>query len=304
MVSVLMPVFNAGKYLHEALESIRRQTFVDWEMIAVDDGSTDGSGEILGHHAKHDSRIRVVSRPNTGIVGALNDGLQECRGRYVARMDADDISLPQRLERQVAHMEHHPDCVALGSWVTFIDPQGWKLFRWEMPHTHKAIVQDLLGGGMSGLVHPVVMFRAGTLKEVGGYREEFQWVEDVELYTRLASLGHLAILREHLLLYRQHDKSVNRTNRSAERERRRMQAINDFRFLHGLEPLQACEVTGTDRDARMRRQWVEWACQSGFAGTAWKHLVAWVGTRPVSTEGWAFLPRVVRTTLHRACRTN
>src|SRR6478609_1964644 len=107
VVSVLMPVYNAQRYLTAAVESIRGQTFRDFEFIIVDDGSTDRSGEILRKFAAEDPRIKLISRPNTGYVVALNEALSCARGEFVARMDADDISLPARFERQVAHLREH-----------------------------------------------------------------------------------------------------------------------------------------------------------------------------------------------------
>src|SRR4051812_38318159 len=112
-VSVLMPVYNAGRYLAEAVDSVLTQSFRDFEFVIVDDGSTDGSAAMLDDYARQDSRVKLVRRPNTGIVGALNDGLRECRGEFVARMDADDVSLPERFEKQVAYLREHHEVVAL-----------------------------------------------------------------------------------------------------------------------------------------------------------------------------------------------
>ena len=114
LVSVVIPVHNAARYLTAAINSILNQTYRDLEVVTVDDGSTDSSGAILAHCATRDSRIRVITRNNTGIVGALNDGIAAAHGDLIARMDADDISLPRRLERQVAYLTDHPECVAGG----------------------------------------------------------------------------------------------------------------------------------------------------------------------------------------------
>ena len=123
-VSVLMPVFEAEPFLDEALTSIRTQTFADLECVCVDDGSTDGSLRILRTHAERDRRVRVLSRPNTGIVGALNDALEASRGSLIARMDADDTCHPERIARQIAWLEEHDDCAAVGTWVDRTDPAG------------------------------------------------------------------------------------------------------------------------------------------------------------------------------------
>ncbi|MEA2735824.1 MAG: hypothetical protein QOE14_2275, partial [Humisphaera sp.] len=145
-VSVLMPVYNAARYLAEAVESILAQTFRDFEFVIVDDGSTDRSPAMLDEYAKRDSRIRIIRRPNTGIVGALNDAIAESKAALIARMDADDVSLPDRLEKQVAYLRDHAECVALGSRVVGIDPYGCVLFQSEHKLTHEEIDAELLNG--------------------------------------------------------------------------------------------------------------------------------------------------------------
>src|SRR5213082_2829515 len=108
-VTVLMPVYNAARFLAEAVESVLAQTFADFEFVIVDDGSTDRSPRMLQRFAEHDKRIKLIARPNTGIVGALNDGLIAAQSELIARMDADDVSHPARLEKQVQFMRENPD---------------------------------------------------------------------------------------------------------------------------------------------------------------------------------------------------
>src|SRR6476661_6105481 len=123
-VSVLMPVYNAGRYVAEAVESILGQTYADFEFLIVDDGSTDRSRAILERYAARDPRIRLVSRPNTGYAAALNELLGLARGELVARMDADDVALPERLLRQVNYLRAHPEVVCVGTAVHLIDGGG------------------------------------------------------------------------------------------------------------------------------------------------------------------------------------
>lgn len=299
-VSVLMPVRDGARFLREAVESILGQTFRDWELVAVDDGSTDGSRAILERYARVDGRVRVLSRPATGIVGALNDGLRECRGEYLARMDADDVSMPERLELQVAHMEAHPDCAGVGAWVTFVDPQGWPLFRWEMATGHEDIIRELLGGGNGGLVHPAMMFRLEIVRRVGGYDPEYEWVEDVELFHRLASVGRLSVLPRVLLRYRQHARSVNRMRVGGERDARRSRAIDRFRAASGAGPQRACDgVRGTVAApepatvAGPHGRWAMWACESGFTASACKHAFLAVLRERGSPSSWKHAKCVV-----------
>ena len=193
-VSVVMPVYNAQRYLAEAVDSILAQTWRDFEFVIVDDGSTDRSPKLLERYAVRDSRIKLIRRPNTGIVGALNDGLAAASGELVARMDADDVALPERFEKQVAYLAEHPEVVALGSRVTGVDPYGCVLFHSEHKLAHEEIDAGLLRGVGWAIVHPAAMLRREAVAKVGGYRKEFQWVEDLDLFLRLGEAGRLANL--------------------------------------------------------------------------------------------------------------
>jgi glycosyltransferase involved in cell wall biosynthesis len=197
-ISVLVPVYNAGPYLQEMLASLQRQTYTDYEVVLVDDGSTDGSAEILDEAARADQRLRILRLPkNQGIVGALNHGLQACRGEFVARMDADDIALPDRLMQQVAHLEAHPDVAALSTGLAYIDAAGRSLARVRRPLP----VDHLLRA--NPLLHPTVMLRRQIL-DAGGlrYRPEFALAEDYYLWMELSRHGRLASLDEVMVLYR------------------------------------------------------------------------------------------------------
>src|SRR5580700_3628902 len=154
VVSVLMPVFNAQKYLALAVESVLDQTFREFELIAVDDGSSDGSSGILEEFARQDTRVRVISRPNTGIVGALNDALAVARGELLARMDSDDVCLPGRFEAQVKYMREHPEVVLAGTQVMVIDEDGDSIAPLRgLVLEHEQIEQALLATNWP-LVHP------------------------------------------------------------------------------------------------------------------------------------------------------
>jgi len=126
-VSVVLPVFNAEDFLCTALDSILEQDQADFELIAINDGSTDRSRALLEERQRHDPRVRLVSRANRGLVASLNEGIALARGRYIARMDADDIALPQRLRLQAAYLDQHPSCVCVGSDVELMDDAGRKL---------------------------------------------------------------------------------------------------------------------------------------------------------------------------------
>lgn len=208
-VSVVMPAYNAKRYITDAVESVLAQTFRDFELIIIDDGSTDGTEAILMQLAAKDSRIRLTRRPNTGIVGALNDALARANGEFVARMDADDLSFPERFEKQLTFLREHPDCVCVGTQIQRMDPYGTPLHREEHNLTHAEIDTELMTGRGFAMVHPTVMMRREAVETVGGYRKQYEISEDLDLFLRLGEVGTLANLSDLLLHYRIHYNSIN-----------------------------------------------------------------------------------------------
>jgi glycosyltransferase involved in cell wall biosynthesis len=208
LVSVLIPVYNAERYLRCALDSIIVQSHSKFEVVVIDDGSTDSSFQILREYSRRDSRVKAYSQPNTGIVGALNAALRLASGEFLARMDADDIALPERLENQLAYLEEHRECVAVGSSVIIMDEGGNDIYVDEAPSEHERIEMILLSG-KGALCHPTVMMRASAVRKVGGYREEYGLAQDLDLFLRLGELGHLGNIREPLLRYRWHLESIS-----------------------------------------------------------------------------------------------
>ena len=192
-VSVLLPTFEHLHRLPTAVESIRAQGGPAWELVVVDDGSTDGTDAYLADLARGDPRVRVFSRPHSGLVAALNAGLARCRAPLVARMDADDESLPGRLAAQAAWLAAHPDASVAGALVAFSSSvarsEGMERYvAWQNGLvTHEAIVREIFVE--SPLVHPAVMFRRDAVAAVGGYRDR-GWAEDYDLWLRLYAAGH------------------------------------------------------------------------------------------------------------------
>ncbi|HMO26053.1 MAG TPA: glycosyltransferase family 2 protein [Tepidisphaeraceae bacterium] len=208
-ISVLMCVYNGQEYLASAIESILRQTFRDFEFVIVDDGSTDRSKQIVERYAAEDLRIKLISRANTGLARALNDGLSACRGEFIARMDADDIALPVRFATQIAHLRAHSDCVIVGANVQLIDPNDLPIGLLEHRQSHEQIDAELLRGSGGALCHPVTMMRRAAVEQVGRYREHYNNSEDLDLFLRLAEVGRCANLPDVLLNYRRHLESVS-----------------------------------------------------------------------------------------------
>lgn len=215
-LSVLMPCYNAAATLDEALGSLVQQTYTDFEIVAVDDGSTDATRELLARWSVDEPRLRVIDQEHSGIVQALNSGLEGCRGEYVARMDADDRCHPERFARQLAYLEAHPD-TALVSCKVKAFPQGQVregfliYLEWQNALlTDEDIRREIFVE--SPFAHPSVTFRKDVILQVGSYQER-GWAEDYDLWLRLYLAGAgFAKLPEVLLGWRESPERLTRTH--------------------------------------------------------------------------------------------
>ncbi len=206
-VSVIMPVYNGEKYLREAVDSILSQTLADFELIIIDDGSTDKTAEIVNSY--QDARVIYIKNENNlGISRSLNRGLELAQGEYIARMDADDISLPTRLEKQIDYMERHPQIVVCGTRLSLFGAQN---MNWYTSELHKELKVDLLFSCC--LAHPTIMFKCDAVKsgEVR-YDTNFNGMEDYELWTRLIKKHRFGCVPEILFKYRTHSKQVTQNH--------------------------------------------------------------------------------------------
>jgi hypothetical protein len=206
-VSVVMAVHNGAAHLDEAVSSLRQQTFTDFELIIVNDGSTDATATILQQHAAEDMRLRVLTGPHQGLIASLNRGCGAARGRYLARMDADDVALPERLARQVAFLDQHPEVGLVGACVEFLDGDRRSGQFWRVPGSDGEIRAFL--ARYNAIIHPTVMMRRDCFLASGGYRAAFVAAEDYDLWLRLSERTKLANLPEILLLYRRHPAQVS-----------------------------------------------------------------------------------------------
>jgi glycosyltransferase involved in cell wall biosynthesis len=202
-ITVLMPVYNCELYIKEAVESILNQTCSDFEFLIIDDASTDKTVSIIKSY--QDSRIQLIEKPlNTGLTNSLNLGLRLARGKYIARMDGDDISVPERFAKQITFLEANPDVVLCGAWFNIVGSN--KLVK--VPEHHDAIKLALLRGNC--IAHPTVMMRKEILDEFSiSYEEQKEAAEDYDLWVRLLMLGKLHNLQEVLLGYRMHNAQVS-----------------------------------------------------------------------------------------------
>ncbi len=270
LVSVVMPVYNSSRFLPQALTSIVEQSFQDWEMICVNDGSTDGSDQILEQFSQHDARIRVVHQANAGIVSALNRGCGLVRGSVICRMDSDDIALPTRLETQFLYLRKVPECVVVGGAILEMDVDGDPLCCSHLPALHADIESNLLHR-KTGLFHPTTMFRTDTFHAIGGYRAEYQWVEDHDLWLRLAQHGQLANLDEVVLCYRHHPGSVC-WQRAAQQRELMARLMADAYAARGLALPSHLSQASVSRSATGSGKWARAAAKGGFPMSVLKHL--------------------------------
>ena len=216
VVSVLMPCYNAAATIEETLESLSTQTLTDFEIIAVDDGSSDDTLGILQAWSGKEARLRVLPRPHEGIIPTLNIGLEACQAAYVARMDADDICHPERLERQAATLDAHPEVTLVSCLVEGFSKDGVREgYRIYIDWLNSLITDEDIRREIfveSPFAHPSVTFRKTQIEALGGYQEH-GWAEDYDLWLRLYLKGaRFAKIPEVLLSWREHSDRLTRTD--------------------------------------------------------------------------------------------
>lgn len=225
-ITVLLPVYNGEKFIGEAVRSVLGQSFTDFELLLIDDGSTDRTPEILAGFA--DPRLRIIRLPeNDGRVAALNLGIRESRSEFIARMDADDLCLPRRFERQVAFLNAHPGVAVCGTWIREFG---------DRRHAHRLPVQpDQIRARLFfrwAMAHPTLMMRRAFLETHAiRYSDEFPHAEDLELLLRTADLTLLANIPEILLLYRAHVQQASYLHAWDQLEARAILSVRQLRLL-------------------------------------------------------------------------
>lgn len=198
LLSVIMSVYNAELYLKEAIDSILNQTFSNFEFIIINDGSTDNSLNIINSY--NDKRIVVINQPNQGLSTSLNNGIRIGKGEYIVRMDADDVSLSNRFEKQINFLEENKSYVLIGSNANIMDNEGNFLYTSTLPLCSNEIKNKF---PESPFFHSSVIFRKDVWFKAGGYREDIiQYFEDIILWNAIAKHGDLANIEEPLINYR------------------------------------------------------------------------------------------------------
>lgn len=220
-LSVILPVYNGGSYLHQAIRSVLGQTFADFECIIINDGSTDDSAAIIGGFK--DPRIIFINQTNQGLRGALNVGLAQAKGNFIARMDQDDISLPDRFAKQIEFLDTHPGHVLVGTTFAYIDDHNRVIGAFPALLDDIEIKRELYTKTPFG--HGTVMLRSTALKQGGyRYRQEAEHVEDYDLWLRFSTAGKYANLPEILYLWRHTPE--NTTSKHATVQRDNAAALN------------------------------------------------------------------------------
>lgn len=226
LVSVIMTAYNAALYIDQAIESIIKQTFKNWELIVVDDGSKDKTLKIIKNYTKQDPRIKlIINDKNIGQALARNQALKIARGKYVAVLDADDYAYPQRLAKQSAFLNKYPGLTLVGSAATLIDKNGKKIGSKNKPSNPEIIAYKMLI--QNQFIHSTMMYKLRDILAIGMYRHEFQHAEDYDLCARLLTAKYrLTNLPEQLVAHRIHPTSMTQSPVSQPNQAKRAITVN------------------------------------------------------------------------------
>lgn len=209
LVSYVMPVHNAVRFVEGAIRSVLAQTVQDLELVVVDDGSDDGSASLVRRLAAEDGRVRLVEQDHAGISAALNRGIEAAAGEWIARLDADDEALPSRTERQLAAAGQRPDVGVWSSWAVTIDVSGRVIGSARHGPETDAEFQRAHAAGAVEILHPTVLARRELLLRAGGYDSRFDGGEDLELWDRVGELAPILTIPEPLVRFRAHPTSLS-----------------------------------------------------------------------------------------------
>ncbi len=260
-VSIIMAVYNGERFLQESIDSILGQSFTDYELIIVDDGSIDRTPHILGTAAAGDGRIVLVrNASNIGLTKSLNKAMAVAQGLYLARQDADDLSFPERLRTQVAYLDDHPSVGLLGTAYTVIDQNGMRLAIHQQPLTDTEIRWQMLFH--NAFCHTSVMWRRSVLSsEEPCYEEGYQYSQDYGLWAKLLRQTVAANLDLPLVAYRAHDASIEATSRSAQQHTATSIATQEIRRLLGT---QSVNITDVQSLREWYYRWPDRICRSEY----------------------------------------
>ena len=207
-----MSVYNAEKWVDKSIKSILDQSFKNWEFIIVNDGSSDKTKEILEKYSKADERIKIFNKENTGLTKSLNYGLKRCNGKYIARLDADDLCLPNRLSTQYNFMQQNPEVVLCGSYHYEKNEDINKIRLCKYPKSNKGLKNNLLN--VKGFFsHSSSMFLKDSVNDFKGYSQKFKKTQDFDLWLKLSSVGKMACIDQPLVEILKHDNSISKSDK-------------------------------------------------------------------------------------------
>ncbi len=282
----MMPTYNGAKYIESAIDSILRQTFTDFELLIIDDGSTDETSSVVSKLAAIDERIQYRSRENRGIVASRNEIIEMARGEFISVLDHDDIAPPRRLEMAVEYLRHNTDYSVVGGDMEIVDSDGDTLVIWKMLRAHHEIDNALLKGGLV-IGHPAATMRRVDVIAVGGYRKSYETAEDLDLFLRLAERGLLTNLPEIMVKYRIHHHNTGSSQAGVSKQANAaFRALIDCQKRRGLSGPIEPPLALIESPAQVHRKWAWWALSSGHVTTAKKHAIAALKLRPFSTRTW------------------
>ncbi len=228
-----MPVFNCEKYLDESINSILNQTYRDFEFFIINDGSTDNSEKIIKNFQEKDDRINLLTQNNQGVTKSLNKGIRNCRGKYVARMDADDICAPKRFELQLEYLEKYPNTDIVGCMVSLISEKG-KVIRSldDLPLEDYQIKWNLIFG--TPLIHPTLMIRRRVFEDIGHYDQSLNVAQDIEFWRRLSHHIKFYNIPQRLFDLRIHKESTSSLFRNEQESIRNKSLVQYVNTITGM----------------------------------------------------------------------
>jgi glycosyltransferase involved in cell wall biosynthesis len=302
-----MSVYNGASNLAITINSILSQEDVELELIVVNDGSSDRSGQILDEYAERDTRLRIIHQENTGLTRALIRGCAAARGEFIARQDAGDVSLPSRLNSQAALLRDYQDCVLVSCWTDMIGPRGEFLYTLRGTGAASAPINILSPEAEWGVIdgptsHPSVMFRARRYFQCGGYRSEFYYGQDWDLWYRLAALGTFCTLQRPLCNCRVTSGSIS-ASRKTEQERfaqlsrkallARQAGLSDQPLLEEARQLLSSvgKLANGRRDRAAANYFIGKCLLENHNKEAVGYLLATVKDYPLHFGGWINLTR-------------
>jgi glycosyltransferase involved in cell wall biosynthesis len=287
-----MSVYNGQRFVAEAIESILAQTFADFEFLIIDDGSKDESPAIVRRYEQKDKRVNFLSRRNKGLTKTLNEMLAMSRGQFLARMDCDDVALPDRFALQAQALRDDPGLACVGGNFQLIDGEG-RLLTTLRPPPDDATIQKQALAGHGAICHPAAMIRRESLLQINGYDEEFKIAQDLDLWLRLGEVGKLANVPHTVLKFRLHEGSVSETKRVEQRKFAKMACERAWqrRGITGTfeaeEPWRPGNDAASKMEYALRYGW--WAFNSGQRRTAAHYARLAIKAMPLRPAGWKLL---------------